>query len=78
MIISFAVNATYSNTQYGIFTASVLTTYTSCVILWYNLDTPPAVPLMFEAAMVQTCIVYTVDAEIFVGVIFRGLNFHVI
>ena len=39
--------------------------YTSCTI-WYNLDTPPAVPLMFEAAMIQNRIckaIYTMYVE---------------
>ena len=48
MIISLAVNVTYANTQYGIFTAcsaNDIGVYTSCTI-WYNLDTPPAVPLL--------------------------------
>ena len=56
IIISLAVNVTYANTQYGIFTACSVNNigvYTSCTI-WYNQDTPPAVPLKIKATMIQS------------------------
>ena len=50
---SLAVNVTYANTQCIFYSMSVNNKgYTSCTI-WYNLDTPIAVPLMLEAAMIQ-------------------------
>ena len=60
MIISLAVNATYANSQYGIFTASCsannIGVYTRVVVPYGTtcMDTPPAVPLKInKATMIQ-------------------------